>query len=78
MLPGILIFAVGVGLGYGAREIISRRRRKLYRDGQLRDRRSEDRVAPDKIDENLAIAPEQKSEPSPKADIKVSHEDANR
>jgi len=78
MLPGIVIFAVGVGLGYGVREIISRRRRKMYRDGRLRDRRSEDRFEPDKINENLAIAPEQESGPGPEADTKVSHEDANR
>jgi len=76
MLPGIVIFTVGVGLGYGVREIISRRRRKMYRDGRLRDRRSEDRVAQTEIDEDLGIAPG-KSEHTQKAKIKATNEDAH-
>ena len=75
MLPGIITFAVGTALGYGVREIISRRRRKMYRDGRLRDRRSEDRFTPNEIAEDLTIAPGQKSELPPKPDIKAANED---
>lgn len=69
MLYWILIFVVGLALGYGVREFISRRRRRMYRDGRLRDRRSEDRF----VDEDILIAPRD----LPKADIKAANENVD-
>jgi len=71
MLPGILTLSVGIALGYGVRELISRRRRNMYRDGRLRDRRSEDRF----VDEDILIAP---GDLPPKADIKAANENVDR
>jgi hypothetical protein len=78
MWPWILIFIVGVALGYGVREIISRRRHKYFRERRVWDRRLEDRITPNEIDEDLAIAPEQKSELPAKADTKTTREDVDR
>ena len=64
--------------GYGVREIISRRRHKYFRERRVWDRRLEDRITPNEIDEDLAIAPEQKSELPTKADTKTTHENADR
>lgn len=74
----ILIFVVGIVLGYGVREIISRRRRKKLRNRRVWNRRSEDRFTPNEIDEEPAIAPRQTSELPPKAGIKAPHENVNR
>jgi len=70
----ILIFVVGFALGYGVREIISRRRRKKLRNRRVWNRRSEDRFTPNEIDEESVIASRQNSELPTKADIKVPHE----
>ena len=43
MLPFILSILIGFVLGYGVREIISRRRHKNVRDRRVRARRAVDR-----------------------------------
>jgi hypothetical protein len=43
MLPFLLSILIGFALGYGVREIISRRRHKKVRDRRVRTRRAADR-----------------------------------
>ena len=50
MLPFILSITIGFALGYGVREIISRRRHKKMRERQVWDRRAVDRFDPNELE----------------------------
>lgn len=50
MLPFILSILIGFVLGYGVREIISRRRHKKLRDRRVWDRRAVDRFEPNELE----------------------------
>jgi hypothetical protein len=51
---------------------------QVLRERRVWDRRLEDRITPNEIDEDLAIAPEQKSKLPAKADTKTTREDVDR
>ena len=72
MLSCILSLVIGLVLGYLVRDLISRHRRKRFRNQRARDR-----FAPNETNDDFVITLKQISGSPPTADTKVPHEDAH-